>query len=192
MGVQDPVEQVGDGEHPAEAGGDEDRADQPDRTDEADRVPRSARCLVGVLFVALLSAGLIGFELWPMTAWRMFSAPRGETQNFWVLEGVAEDGSTREVELTELPMAYSNAEWPLRSVNWNSAVESEEICQVLVEAVVEVDPDIVELQISRDGRRLVREDSDWEDGDHVRTVGDWVIVTEDRDVKHACSAEGGR
>jgi len=62
---------------------------------EPDAVPRSARGLVGALFVLLLVPGLVGFDLWPLTGWRLFSLARDDTQTLWVLEAVDGDGSSR-------------------------------------------------------------------------------------------------
>lgn len=139
----------------------------------SDEVPRSARRWVAFLLVALLTPGLIGFELWPMTAWRMFSLPRGDTSSRWVLEGVAEDGSTRLVGLGELPVEYSNAEWPMRSVGSGSEERREEICRALADAVGDADPRIVEVRVARDEQALVREEGEW-------------TVRHDLDVRHSC------
>lgn len=139
-------------------------------------IPRRARALVAVLLVAMLVPGLIGFELWPLTAWRLFSVSRSSTQSGWVLEGVESDGSARLVDLDELPMAYSNAEWPLRSVGGGSWERREELCRALLDAVVETDPEIVELRIARDRKELVRTDGSW-------------TVSHDLDVRHTCGPE---
>jgi hypothetical protein len=153
---------------------------QRGEADTVDRAPRSARWLVAVLLAALFVPGLIGFEAWPLTAWRMFSLPRQDTATTWVLEGVAEDGSTRLVDLDELPMVYSNSEWRLRDVAGASREERDEICQVMAEAVADVDPAIVELRIARDSQELVEEDGEWG-------------ATHDLDVRHTCrtAGEGG-
>lgn len=136
-------------------------------------IPRSARWLVAILLIVLLVPGLVGLELWPVTGWKLFSLSRGSTQASWVLEGVEVDGSTRLVDLEELPMAYSNAEWQLRSVGRGSFERREELCTALFEAVVEVDPQIVELRIARDEQELVRDDGSW-------------TVSHDMDVRHTC------
>lgn len=157
-----------------------------------DRAPRSARWLVGFLFVALLTPGVIGFELWPMTGWRLFSLPRTDTGTFRVLEGVAEDGSTRLVDLDDLPLGYKYADWPMREADWDSADEAEEICQTLADAALELDPDLVELRIVRERQRIVREGDEGEGQVFVRSAGDRVIVAEDREVLYSCiPASGG-
>lgn len=143
-----------------------------------DRPPRRARWLVGVILVALIVPGLVGFEFWPLTGWRLFSLSRNDTANRWVVEGAYADGTSRLVDLEELPVAYSNAEWPLRSVGGGSEARAEELCQVLLDAVVDTDPGVVELYIARDAQALVEVDGEW-------------TVSHDLDVRHTCSERDG-
>lgn len=140
------------------------------------RVPRAARRVAVVLLAALMVPGIIGFELWPLTGWRLFSMSRGTTRATWVLQAVEADGSTRLLDLEELPMAYSNAEWPLRSVGGGSFERREELCTALLDAAVEVDPAIVSLQIARDRQELVQDED-----------GSWT-VSHDLDIRHSCGA----
>lgn len=138
----------------------------------ADAAPPSARVLVGVLLVLLVGAG-IGVEAWPLTGWRLFSAARDDTQTSWVLEAVQSDGSTRLVDLDELPGRYSNAEWALAEMQGATVTRREAVCRALLEPVVAIEPDLEELRIARDDARLVERD------------GDWTVV-HDMESLHAC------
>jgi hypothetical protein len=138
-----------------------------------DVAPRSARWLVGALLVLLLVPGLIGFDAWPLTGWRLFSLARDETQIRWVLEAVGGDGHARVVSLEELPLGYRHAEWPLADLPGASVERREAVCQALLGAVVEVEPEATALRIARDGAEL------------VERGGDWVVV-HDRETVHEC------
>ncbi len=134
-------------------------ADVPDVPDVA---PRSARVFVGVLLALLLVPGLIGFDAWPLTAWRLFSASRDAEQTSWVLEAVDGDGGRRVVSLEELPLAYRHAEWPMADLPGASADRRDEVCAALLDAVLDVDPGTVELALARDHARLVERPGGWE------------------------------
>ena len=127
-----------------------------------DRAPRSARVLVAVLFVLLLVPGVIGFDAWPLTGWRLFSVDRDEDQTRWVLRATDAAGDTRTVSLEELPLRYRHAEWPMSRLPGASEARREDVCPALLEAVADIDPDTVELTVARDRARLVERDGDWE------------------------------
>jgi len=140
---------------------------------EQDAVPRSARWLVGALLALLLVPGLVGFDLWPLTGWRLFSLARDETQTLWVLEAVDGDGSSRLVDVEELPLRYRHAEWPMADLPGASTARRQAVCEALLGAVVDVEPSIAEVRIARDRARL-------EEGD-----GEWAVV-DDLEVIHTC------
>src|SRR3546814_19860999 len=74
---------------------------------------RGPRALVVGALVLLLVPGVIGFDAWPLTAWRLFSLARDDDQTRWVLEAEISDGAARVVSLEELPLRYRNAEWQM-------------------------------------------------------------------------------
>src|SRR3546814_14523051 len=74
---------------------------------------RGPRALVVGALVLLLVPGVIGFDAWPLTAWRLFSLARDDDQTRWVLEAAISDGDARVVSLPALPPRYRNAEWPM-------------------------------------------------------------------------------
>jgi hypothetical protein len=127
---------------------------------EADEAPRSARLFVGLLFVLLLVPGLVGFDAWPLTGWRLFSLSRDADQTRWVLDAVDEDGH-RIVSLEELPLGYRHAEWPMAELPGASVERRDRVCEALLDAVRDVQPTTVRLVLSRDHTRLVRRDGEW-------------------------------
>lgn len=145
-------------------------------TAEETTVPRRARIFVIVVLLVVAVPGFGGLEFWPVTGWKLFSTTRTETANRWVIEGVDEDGDSRIVDFGELPVAYSNSEWPLRSVGSGGTERSRELCRVLLDAVHERDPGVVELRIARDAQRLVPDGDAW-------------AVAHDLDVRETCTLE---
>jgi hypothetical protein len=140
---------------------------------DPDAVPRSARWLVGALFALLLVPGLVGFDAWPLTGWRLFSLARDETQTLWVLEAMDADGSTRLVDLEELPLRYRHAEWPMADLPGASTERRQAVCEALMGAVVDVEPGTTELHVARDRARL------------EERGGEWTVV-DDLEVIHTC------
>lgn len=145
---------------------------------EPDEAPRSARVLVAILFVLLLVPGLIGFDAWPLTGWRLFSLSRGPEQTRWVIEAVAEDGSHRVVSLEELPLRYRHAEWPMSELPGASDARRTAVCAALLGPVLDLLPTTIELVIARDHARLVEGDD-----------GHWT-TRHDIERFHSCSPGG--
>ena len=125
---------------------------------ELDQAPRSAKWLVGVLFAALLVPGIIGFDVWPLTGWRLFSASRHATDTRWIVQSVGDDGRASTVDLNELPLAYSNAEWPMTGA---STAKRERICRAMADAVADARPGTREVRLARDHEAMVHRHGDW-------------------------------
>lgn len=170
----DPGTDLGVDEEP-EPGGATDTDGGVDVAD--DTAPRSARILVAVLFVLLLVPGVIGFDLWPLTGWRLFSLSRDATQNFWVLEAVDGDGERQVVSFEELPLRYRHAAWPIADLQGASTATRDELCHALLERVVDLHPDTDELVIGRDHAELVERDGEW-------------TTTHDIEPFHTCRVSG--
>jgi hypothetical protein len=173
-GAEAPAGSEPDGQVHAPAGGDGDTGGPgPAGPTDMDVVPRRARWFVAVLLLALAVPGVIGFELWPMTGWRLFSLSRDESQTAWVIDAVDPDGASRSVDLEELPLGYRHAEWPMAELPGASTARREAVCQALLGAVVGVEPTTVALTISRDRQQLVEGEHGW-------------AVTHDPEVLHTC------
>jgi hypothetical protein len=145
---------------------------------EPDEAPRSARIFVAVLFVLLLVPGLVGFDAWPLTGWRLFSLSRDADQTRWVLEAVDAAGERRVVSLEELPLGYRHAEWPMADLPGASTARRDAVCAALLDAVVDVHPSTVELTLSRDAARLIERDGEW-------------LTEHDIEPFHTCRASDG-
>lgn len=143
-----------------------------------DAVPRGARWLVAAVLAALLVPGLIGFEAWPLTGWRLFSLARDDSQTAWVVEAVDARGDARPVDVEELPLGYRHAEWPMAELPGASTERRQDVCQALLGAVVDAEPGTVALNITRDRQQLVERDGEW-------------TLTHDPEVVHTCTVEEG-
>ena len=145
-----------------------------DETPGTEQPPRPARWLVGVALVLLLVPGVIGFEAWPLTAWRLFSLSRDADQTRWLLDAVDDEGTARTVSLEELPLRYRHAEWPMAELPGASEQRRDDVCTSLADAVAEVHPSTVELRIVRDRQTLVEDAGEWE-------------IRSDPEVIHTCA-----
>ena len=135
---------------------------------------RTARIWVVALLTLLVVPGVVGFDVWPLTAWRLFSLSRDESQSEWALDARTPD-QTRTVDLEELPMAYRNAAWVLDDVPGASPARRDAICGALLDAVREVVPGATGLRLVRERQRM-------------RIVDGDPVVTARREVQHECDA----
>jgi hypothetical protein len=175
------------------ATGTDDGSSEPE---PADAAPRSARWLVAVVLVALAIPGVIGFDLWPLTGWRLFSRASGSCQERWFADAVDPDGTIRSIGAEELPYRFRHVEWQLAQLAGTSELpldgtcpsaaprnehssrgasqdRRDRLCSALLGAVAETHPTTVELRIVRDQRHMVEQDGDW-------------VTTHDPEVFHTC------
>jgi hypothetical protein len=107
------------------------------------------------LLALLVVPGAIGFELWPLTGWRLFSANRDATQTRWVLEAIDGDGATTVVDPDDLPYGYRNIEWPMSRLPRASESTRAEVCEALLSVTVELRPATVAVRVVRDRQELI-------------------------------------
>jgi hypothetical protein len=126
------------------------------------------RAWVGLLLALLAVPGVVGFDLWPLTGWRLFSLSRDATQTEWAL-----DVDGREVDLEQLPLAFRNAAWPMAELPRASEARQQDVCEALLVGVRAAFPEADQLELVREVRHL-----DVDDGEER--------ITEDREVIHGC------
>lgn len=119
---------------------------------------RAQKRFVAGLLALLVVPGAIGFELWPLTAWRLFSATRDATQTRWVLEAIDADGTSTVVDTDDLPYGFRNAEWPMSRLPSASEATRAEVCDALLTATVDLRPGTVAVRVVRDRQELVEAD----------------------------------
>lgn len=130
-------------------------------------ITRVQRAWVAVLLALLAVPGIIGFDLWPLTGWRLFSLSRDADQSEWVLEAVVDDG-LEVVDLEQLPLAYRNAAWPLDQARRAPMPRRTDICEALLVGVRQAVPDVNALMIVRAAMHMT------DDGPVVRHAEEWV------------------
>lgn len=134
---------------------------------------RGARVWVAVLLALLVVPGVIGFDAWPLTGWRLFSLARDASQTEYALDvRLAGDDELREVDLEQLPLAFRNAAWPLAKLPGASQARRRAVCTALLAGVRTALPDAEELALVRERRRM--------------TSADLPTITERRDVIERC------
>jgi hypothetical protein len=143
----------------------------------ADAVPTRVRRFVAVLLGLLLVAGLVGFEAWPLTGWRLFSLARGPEQVHWEIDAIDADGGSTTVDLDRLPMAYHLAEWPLADLADADEAQRDEVCRALLGGVRDEIPGTVAVAIVRNHQRMVERQGEFE-------------VVDDRQPLHTCRFRG--
>ncbi len=111
---------------------------------------RRHRALVVVALALLVVPGLVGFDAWPLTAWRLFSADRTDHQTRWGLRAAQPGAAPMPVSLEELPLRYRNAEWPLSRLGRARDARREAVCRALLGAVRDERPEVARLEIVRD------------------------------------------
>ena len=121
----------------------------------ADGPTRAQKRFVVGLLALLCIPGAIGFELWPLTGWRLFSATRDATQTRWVLEAIDADGTSTVVDPDDLPYGYRNAEWPMSRLPQASEATRTDVCEALLTATVDLRPGTVAVRVVRDRQELV-------------------------------------
>jgi hypothetical protein len=132
-----------------------------------DGVTRVQRAWVYALLLLLLVPGVIGFDAWPLTGWRLFSLSRDADQNEWMLEAITPAG-LEVVDLEQLPLAYRNAAWPLDHSLRAGDARRAEICAALLEGVREAIPDATGLMVVRVARHMT------DDGPIDRDAEEWA------------------
>jgi hypothetical protein len=137
-------------------------ADRPEEMgpETLDRPPRWARPFVASLLVVFATCGLLGIEAWPLSGFRLFSAPRDERSVAWRLVAVTEDGEQVPVNVSRLGSAYRGFGFVARTFEELSPAEHVELCTVWDRAVRATGIDAAAFQIVRVEQRLLPRDGD--------------------------------
>jgi len=132
--------------------------DSAERADlHLDAAPQRVRVWVGVLFALLLVPGVIGFDWWPLTGWRMYSVSNRATRIDWCIEARTPDG-TLDVTWPDLPLGHRLAAWPIGTLPDAPASQREGMCLALLDAVRDAFPTTTRIALVRDRRAIDDED----------------------------------
>jgi hypothetical protein len=143
-------------------------------TDALDEIPGRVRWFVAVLLVCLVVPALIGFDAWPLTAWRLFSLSRDATETHWEVEASAPGGEPVVLHLDEMGLPYRHAQWILAEIGRSSTARKDAVCLAILHGARDDVPGATALRIVTDRAHL------------VHRGGDWVVLHE-RQTFHSCA-----
>lgn len=146
------------------------------RPHDAGAPGKAQRLLVAGALVLLLVPGLVGIDLWPLTAWKLFSLARTDRQTTWEVEAVDAGGRTTPVSLDGLPLGYQLAGWHLAQLPGADYTRRDAVCRTLLAAVAAEHPGVTDLYLARYDRQL------------VPNGGEWAVYSV-RQILHSCGAE---
>lgn len=122
----------------------------------ADGVPRRVRIWALAILSLVVVPGVIGFDLWPLTGWRMYSLSMSGTRESWGIEATTASGAV-DVAWVDLPLAYRLAAWPIAEIESASVARRDEVCQALFDVARDVVPGTTSLALVHD-RSTFRDD----------------------------------
>ena len=116
---------------------------------EPDRVPRRTRAFVAIFLTVFIVCGLFGFEPWPFTGWKLFSALRTDRTAGWSAVTVDASGEEAGIPFGELPRGYHWATHILNEFPRLDQTRQEQVCAAWAAAVRARGAEVVALRIYR-------------------------------------------
>ena len=132
-----------------------------------DRLQPWARPFVAIVLGAFLVCGIGGIEAWPLSGFRLFSAPRGSVATAWRLVAVEEDGAVVPVNISRLGAGYRGSGASARSFDELSSRDRSELCGVWAEAASRIGIHAVGFMVVRIDQSLVPREGDGRATDHA-------------------------
>jgi hypothetical protein len=108
---------------------------QPAAPPDAAAAPRWARRFVAAYLAVFVVCGLAGFEVWPLTGWRLFADARQPVQPGWQAVTVDRAGRETPVPFRELPAGDQGHVQVLRGFPGLPPDRRVAVCQAWAEAV---------------------------------------------------------
>jgi hypothetical protein len=106
-----------------------------------------ARAFVMPLLAAFLICGVLGIEAWPLSGFRLFSAPRGSISTGWRLVAVGPDGDEEAVGVWRLGAAYRGFGFVARSFPELSPADRAATCEAWLRATASIGIDAEALRL---------------------------------------------
>jgi len=128
--------------------------------DETDRPQPWARPFVAMLLAAFVTCGLLGIEAWPLSGFRLFSAPRTSLATGWRLVAITTDGEQVPVNVSRFGAAYRGFGFVARSFDDLTAPERAAVCGVWLRATASIGIDAAGLMLVKVEQRLEPRDRD--------------------------------
>lgn len=117
------------------------------------RAPRWAIAYISFVVAAVIAAGLLRIEAWPLTGWRLFSYVRIDNQKSWQAV-LVEGGSEHEIPFGQMSAAYAGHVHVLNGFPKMAPPERAAVCAAWAGALRELDREAEEIRIYRIEWRL--------------------------------------
>jgi hypothetical protein len=128
--------------------------------DATERPQPWGRPFVAVLLTAFLTCGVLGIEAWPLSGFRLFSAPRSSVTTGWRLVALTTDGEEVPVNVSRLGAAYRGFGFVARSLDELAPPERAAVCTVWFRAAASIGIDAAALQLVKVDQALVPRDDE--------------------------------
>lgn len=117
--------------------------------DEGPRVGAPTRHLVHAFLVVLFVGGIAHLELFPFSAFRLFSELRSSERESWQLRAVDPDGGETSIRLGELPLAYRQTSRLLLGFDDLRPDERDAVCDAWAQPLRDDGADIERVRVYR-------------------------------------------
>ena len=124
-------------------------------------VPKRIRVFVGCFLGVVVLFGAVGFEAWPLTAFRLFSVARDDTRTSWEARTVDADGRETAFDQQDLPLGYRLAEWPLTEFPSSSDATRAEVCRGIARGARDAGREVERVRVYRVREHIRRADGEW-------------------------------
>jgi hypothetical protein len=125
---------------------------------------------VTLLLAAFLICGVFGIEAWPLSGFRLFSAPRGPISSGWRLIAIREDGTEVPVNVSRLGAGYRGFGFVARTFGELSPAERAATCRAWSGAAASIGIDVAVLRLVGLEQPLTPRDEDGPLAEPTRTV----------------------
>jgi hypothetical protein len=102
---------------------------------------------VTLLLAAFLICGVLGVEAWPLSGFRLFSAPRGPISTGWRLVAVGSDGVEEPVGVWRLGAGYRGFGFVARTFTDLPSADQAATCEAWLRATASIGMDAEVLRI---------------------------------------------
>ena len=129
-----------------------------------------ARPFVAVVLAAFLLCGVLGIEAWPLSGFRLFSAPRSSVTTAWRLVALTADGEEVPVNVSRFGAAYRGFGFVARSFDQLPASEQVAVCRAWLRAAASIGVDAATLQLVKVDQPLMPRDDEGPRSEPRRTI----------------------
>jgi len=115
---------------------------------------------VAVLLAAFVTCGVLGIEAWPLTGFRLFSAPRSSEATGWRLVALTSDGEQVPVNVSRSGAAYRGFGFVARSFEDLPTPERMAVCAAWLRGAASIGIDAADLMLVKLEQQLLPRDDD--------------------------------